>query len=374
MVPEKFAFPASWSSAPGFRWGRTFASCVTMGCFSRFNKGRESPRITERQPQSAALGKNGNVIVVTQDLTKRYADVVALDHCTLGVEQGEVFGLLGPNGAGKTTLIRLLLGFLRPTSGSATIATFDCLTQSVAVRERVAYLPAEAKLFDHMRGREALEFFASVRANGDLAKSLALAKRLELDLRRQVGYMSTGMKQKLALAAVLAAPTPVIILDEPTANLDPSVRSEVMNLVVEASHEGKTILFSSHVMSEVEQACDRVVILRSGRVVHTQSLDSLRSQHRILAKLAGPLQPLPAQLSQGALLKCETDGTMILETPGDLGPLLGWLAQQPLTDVRIEPLGLQSVYSRFHAPDESEAKALPLAGQKLSASTGGAAS
>lgn len=289
------------------------------------------------------------VIVVTQELTKRYPGVVALDACSLSVDRGEVFGLLGPNGAGKTTLIRLLLGYLRPTSGAASIDGFNCLSQSVAVRERVAYLPAEAKLFDHMRGREALEFFASVRSNGDLPRSLALAKRLELDLRRHVGYMSTGMKQKLALAAVLAAPTPVVILDEPTANLDPSVRTEVMNLVLEACADGKTVLFSSHVMSEVEQACDRVVILRAGRVVHTQLLSELRSQHRIMAKLAGELDPLPPELSHGATLTCFPEGEVVLETPGDLRPLLGWLATQPLSDLRIEPLGLQTIYTRYHA-------------------------
>src|SRR5687768_5360529 len=161
------------------------------------------------------------VIVQTHQLTKSYGPLAALADCSLGVEPGEVYGLLGPNGAGKTTLIRILLGYLRPTSGWAKIAGLDCHRQSVAVRRQVAYLPAEASMFPHMRGREALAFFSEIRPGGDLQRSLKLAERLELDLSRRVSFMSTGMKQKLAVAATLAAGTPLLILDEPTANLDP---------------------------------------------------------------------------------------------------------------------------------------------------------
>jgi ABC-2 type transport system ATP-binding protein len=295
------------------------------------------------------LAENGHVIVETDNLTKTYGSLTALDGCTLAVERGEVFGLLGPNGAGKTTLIRLLLGYLRPTTGRAQVDGRDCQRQSLAVRRLVAYLPAEASMFPSMRGREALAFFGEIRPGGNLARSLELASRLELDLSRTVGFMSTGMKQKLALAATLAADTPIYILDEPTANLDPTVRATVLGLVAEARQSGKTVLFSSHVLSEVEQVCDRVVILRAGRLVHTQVTRELRMQHRIVAQLTGPLPPIPENFRRQLAIVGQHNGEVVLETPGELAPLLGWLATLPLADVRIEPVGLRAVYDRFHS-------------------------
>jgi ABC-2 type transport system ATP-binding protein len=289
------------------------------------------------------------LIVETSSLTKRYSAVTALAECSLTVERSEIFGLLGPNGAGKTTLLRLLLGYLRPTAGWAKVAGLDCERQSLAVRRQVAYLPAEAAMFPHMRGHDALSFFAEIRPGGSLPRSLAIAERLELDLTRRVSFMSTGMKQKLALAATLAADTPLYILDEPTANLDPTVRAAVLSLVAEARAAGKTVLFSSHVLSEVEQVCDRVVILRAGRPVHTQLMSQLREQHRIVAKLTGPLPPIPPSLSGQLAVIASNNGEAILETPGELAPLLHWLATLPLADMRIEPLGLRTIYHRFHS-------------------------
>jgi ABC-2 type transport system ATP-binding protein len=289
------------------------------------------------------------VIVETDNLTKVYGPLTALNACTLGIDAGEVYGLLGPNGAGKTTLLRLLLGYLRPTAGGAKIAGFDCQRQSLEVRKRVAYLPAEASMFPNMRGRDALAFFAEIRPGGDMTRSLKLAERLELDLSRRVSFMSTGMKQKLALAAALAAATPICILDEPTANLDPTVRSTVLAMVKEARQAGTTVLFSSHVLSEVEEICDRVVILRAGRLVHTQAMNQLRRQHRIVAALAGPLPEIPAELEDQLALVHRTDDEVGWETAGELAPLLGWLSTLPLADVRIEPVGLRAIYDRFHA-------------------------
>lgn len=294
-------------------------------------------------------------IVATQSLTKIYGPLRALDDCTLAVGQGEVFGLLGPNGAGKTTLIRLLLGFLQPSAGSATIAGLDCRRQSVDVRKKVAYLPAEAALFPQMRGREVLRFFAEIRGNS-IHRSLELAERLELDLARSVGFMSTGMKQKLALAATLGAEVPLYILDEPTANLDPSVRSTVLALVAEARDRGATVMFSSHVLAEVEEVCQRVVILRSGRLVHTQVLSELRSQHRILAWLHGPLPALPRELLGEESRVVQEGDLATIDSPGDLAPLLGWLAQLPLRDIRIEPVGLRTIYDRYHRPEQTPVK------------------
>ncbi len=145
------------------------------------------------------------MLVETHSLTKSFGAVHALRECSLQVERGEVFGLLGPNGAGKTTLIRLLMGYLRPTSGLAKIGGLDCDHESLSVRRMTAYLPGDARLFRAMRGREVLELFASTRPGGDVQRYQAVADRLELDLSRRVGFMSTGMRQKLALAVTMAA-------------------------------------------------------------------------------------------------------------------------------------------------------------------------
>ena len=288
-------------------------------------------------------------VIETHGLTKRYRTAEALSGCDLQVRRGEIFGLLGPNGAGKTTLLRLLMGFLRPTSGTASIDGLDCYRDSLAVHRLVAYLPGDARLFRNMTGDELLRFFSKVRPGGDYQRALALADRLKLELSRRVPALSTGMRQKLALAACLSAEASLLILDEPTSNLDPTIRNEVIALVREAKAAGRTVLFSSHVLSEVEQACDRVCLLRGGRLVHTQTMSELRRQHRIQARLTGAMTPPPAELQDGLEIDTRSSGEVTIHTAGELSPLLGWLARLPIAEVHIAPVGLQAVYDRYHA-------------------------
>ena len=293
------------------------------------------------------------MLVHTDRLTKRYGNFTALDACSLSVPAGEVFGLLGPNGAGKTTLLRLLLGFLKPTSGSATVAGHDASADSLGVRGKVAYLPGEARLFRRMNGREVLDFFARLRPTCSRAAATAVADRLGLDVSRQVARMSTGMRQKLALAAVLATDVPLVILDEPTANLDPTARADVLDLVREANAAGKTVIFSSHVLSEVEETCGRVAIMRAGRLVHEQSIAEIRRGHRIRARLAGGFAGVPEAFDGHVRVVAQRHDQagverLVLEAAEALQPLLGWLATLPLEEVEIEPIGLAAVYDRFH--------------------------
>jgi len=287
-------------------------------------------------------------IVETEQLTKRYRAVTALDDCHLTIRRGEIFGLLGPNGAGKTTLLRLLLGYLRPTRGRAVIDGLDCYLESVAVHARVAYLPGDVRLFHKMTGHDVLAFFGRLRDRGYTERANRLAKRLDLQLAPRTTAMSTGMRQKLGLVTVLAANAPTVILDEPTTNLDPTVRKEVAALVCEAQAAGQTVIFSSHVLEEVERLCDRVGILRRGKLVHEQSLRTLRRQHRIRAQLRGPIPHVPTELSDGMSIEIFGHGLTIV-TAGELSPLLAWLATLPLSDVRIEPVGLGAIYEQFHA-------------------------
>ncbi len=294
-------------------------------------------------------------IVTVRDLSKAYGSVVALRGCTMQVERGEVFGLLGPNGAGKTTLLRLLMGFLRPTSGSATIEGLDCHADSVAVHSRVAYLPGDARLFRSMRGRQVLKFFGSIRPEGDFERALALARRFDVELSRAVANCSTGMRQKLALCAVLSAEVPLWIIDEPTSNLDPTARRTVLELVQEAKTAGRTVMLSSHVLSEVEEVCDRVAVLRRGELVHMQIMSQLRRQHRISAQLVGAASEVQVPPELGHADVSTANGMLTIETADELSPFLGWLASLPLAEVRIEPLGLRAVYEKFHTPTEAEA-------------------
>jgi ABC-2 type transport system ATP-binding protein len=289
------------------------------------------------------------LLVETRSLSKSYGTLTALDGCTLDVVAGEVFGLLGENGAGKTTLLRLLLGFLRPTRGSARIGGFDVHRHSVRVRAMTSYLPGEVRLFGQMRGHELLRFLSEVRPDGDETRARQYAERLELDLSRRVAFMSTGMRQKLALAAAFAPHTRLLILDEPTTSLDPNMRTAVLEMVREARQQDRTVFFSSHVLSEVDEVCDRVAIIRAGRLVQVQVMSELRKRHRIHAVLEGPLTPAPETLASHFSVSSDDGERLVLDTHGELAPLLGWLATLPLRDIRIEPAGLRSVYQRYHA-------------------------
>ena len=290
------------------------------------------------------------MIVHTDSLTKRYRGFTALDACSLGVAAGETFGLLGPNGAGKTTLLRLLLGYIRPTSGSATVAGRDCVADPLGVRRHTAYLPGEARLFRRMTGHGVLDFFAALRPDCRRATAAAVAGRLGLDCGRQVARMSTGMRQKLALAVVLATDAEIVILDEPTANLDPTARAEVLDLVREAKAAGRTVMFSSHVLSEVEDVCDRVVILRAGRLVHDERLDHIRRGHRITARFGATFAGVPAALADRVRATAIDGSRVVLEADDSLAGLLGWLATLPIEEMQVEPVGLAAVYDRFHRP------------------------
>jgi ABC-2 type transport system ATP-binding protein len=288
------------------------------------------------------------VLIETQSLAKRYGRVAALADCSFQAQRGEILGLLGPNGAGKTTLLRLLLGYLKPTAGRASIDGLDCYRDSVAVHRRLAYLPGEARFVRQWDGQTTLEFFASVRREASLERARQLADRLQLDLSRKVGQMSTGMRQKLAIVVTFTPQAPLAVLDEPTDNLDPTIRRDVIELIREARQRGQTVLFSSHVLSEVEDVCDRVIVLRAGRLVDAVRVADVRRQHRIRAVLNGPLAPPPAELAAGLSIERDGDGEVEILTPGDLAPLLGWLAGQPLERLQIEPVGLRAIYEQHH--------------------------
>ncbi len=229
-------------------------------------------------------------LILTEGLTKAYGHVIAVESLGLEIRRAEVFGLLGPNGSGKTTTIRLLLGLLRPNAGWAKVGGFDCWRQSLDVRQLVSYLPGELRMYGSMSGFGMLKLLSDLRDGAGLDRAVAIAERLmKLNLRRTVRTYSTGMKQKLALAQVFADPVNILILDEPTSAPDPSARSLVISLVQEARNSGQTVIFSGHVLAEVEQVADRVAIMRRGRLMHVEDMHARRK----LSNGVGPVRRRP---------------------------------------------------------------------------------
>jgi ABC-2 type transport system ATP-binding protein len=290
-------------------------------------------------------------MIVTEGLTKRYGAVTALSDLSMEVRKGEVFGLLGPNGSGKTTMIRLLLGMIRPTAGRASVAGHDCWGDSLPVRDLVSYLPGELRLYGPMTGLGTLRFLSDLRGGGALDRAVAIAERvMKLDLSRKVRTYSTGMKQKLALSQAFADPVEVLILDEPTSALDPSARQDVLNLVAEARAAGQTVIFSGHVLSEVEQVADRVAIMRLGKLMHLEDMHTRRKLRMVLLRCGSGLPAhLPGELE---LTVRQRDGdTLLLEHRGGVGRLLAWLSTQDVDEVAIGTEDLLSLYDRYHGPD-----------------------
>jgi ABC-2 type transport system ATP-binding protein len=225
-------------------------------------------------------GHDVQVALQTEGLTKHYGRVVALDDLALVVNTGEVLGYLGPNGAGKTTTIRLLLGLIRPTGGRAEIFGLDAQRDKIAVHARVGYVPGEAALWPSLTGAETLHLLARVHGQTDVAYRDLLVKRFDFDPSRKVRAYSKGNRQKINLIAALASRADLLILDEPTAGLDPLMEQAFRESVLEAKDNGQTVFLSSHVLSEVEALCDRIAILREGRLAEIGTLAQMRHLSR----------------------------------------------------------------------------------------------
>ncbi len=301
--------------------------------------------------------------VETRGLSKSYGCQHSLIDCDLQIPTGCVFGLLGPNGAGKTTLLRTLLGFLRPTRGTASIAGFDIVSHSLQARRQAAYLPGDARLMRSMRGAELLRMFSGLHPHGAWPASLRVAEQLDLDLSRRVMFMSTGMRQKLALAIVLGCQAPLIVLDEPTANLDPNVRCVVVQLILQARDQGQTVLLSSHIFSDIDETCNTAAILRQGRIVARPSVGELQNSHRISGcpaaleilseeqwKARIDAQPLASLLHFEPQLtpSSKPSPRIAFQLSGAPQDWFQWLDDLRLQDLRIERGGIRSVYELHH--------------------------
>lgn len=218
-------------------------------------------------------------VITIENLVRDYGGGKGIFDLSFHVDQGEAFGFLGPNGAGKTTTIRHLMGFLKPESGKCTIDGLDCWLERDQVQARLGYIPGEISFFDDMTGTEFLRFMKEYRKIGAQNRMEELLERFELDPKSKIKKMSKGMKQKLGIVAAFMHDPDILILDEPTSGLDPLMQSRFVNFIAEEKEHGKTVLMSSHMFEEVERTCDRIGIIREGRMVTVDSAAALHERH-----------------------------------------------------------------------------------------------
>jgi ABC-2 type transport system ATP-binding protein len=293
-------------------------------------------------------------VIDTEQLSKRYGDTLALDRLDLTVGEGEVYGYLGPNGSGKTTTIRLLLGLHRPSSGRARLFGIDAWRDPVRAHREVAYVAGEPFLWPALTSAETFEFLARVHGGTDVAYRETLVERFQLESDKRVRALSKGNRQKVQLIAAFATRAQLLILDEPTSGLDPLMEVAFRETVHEAREREQTVFLSSHILSEAEALCDRVGILREGRLVDEGTLSELRhlGAQTIEVTFAGPAPSLPpltgvSVVSSGvSALRCEVNGSV--------GPLIAALAEHPVVALSSREPSLEEIF--LHHYDSSNGR------------------
>jgi ABC-2 type transport system ATP-binding protein len=291
-----------------------------------------------------------DVVIQTESLGKRFGRVQALDGLNLDVRAGEVLGFLGPNGAGKTTTMRLLMGYLRPTSGSARVHGLDAWRDSVAVHARTGYLPGEVQLWPKMSTRAIAAHLARLRGLDHDHGPADLAKRLDVDLDRPVGELSKGNRQK---AGVLLGDPGLLLLDEPTSGLDPLVQAEFHAILRERVQVGTAVLLSSHILSEVERVADRVAIIRAGRLLMLESMAGLRekARHTVEVRFGSP-PPAGAFAGIPGITDVRLDGTLLRCTmQGVVDPLIKALSRYHVVDLNSREADLEDAFLALYGEE-----------------------
>jgi ABC-2 type transport system ATP-binding protein len=279
-------------------------------------------------------------IIETEKLTKFYGPHRGIVDVDLTVSEGEIFGFLGPNGAGKTTTIRVLLDLIRPTSGRALVFGIESSADPVAIHRRLGYIPGEFALYDRLTGGQTIEFFANLRGGVDPAYQADLTSRFDLDPSRKFKEYSKGNKQKVGLIVALQHRPELLVLDEPTSGLDPLVQQTFFELLREASTDGRTVFLSSHILSEVEKTCDRVAIIRDGRIVRLDRVEALRdlAHHQVELRFTGPVPASEFESLPGVSDVVADEHVLRLRVSGPITPVVRAAARYELADfVSREP-------------------------------------
>ncbi len=298
--------------------------------------------------------------IATNGLTKRFGPLTALDRLTLEVPVGEVFGFLGPNGAGKSTTLRLLLGLIAPSAGSASVMGIDVGDVREAHRH-LAYVPGDVSLWPKLTGQECLELFGNLHGSIDLAFRAELIERFELDPSKRARAYSKGNRQKVALVAAFATRADVLLLDEPTSGLDPLMEREFRQCVQAARDRGQTIFLSSHLLSEVEQVCTRVGILRQGALVDVASIDGLRALHAMSLEIdfaEGTKPEVPDLTGVAGVARVERTAVGVrIALNGPPGPVLRAIDHLPIAALRSEEASLEEIFLAYYGTPSEEGAA-----------------
>ena len=295
--------------------------------------------------------------ISTRALTKHYGSIEALTDLSLEVRQGEIFGFLGPNGAGKSTMIRTLLGFLHPTSGAASVLGLDVVADSVEIRKLTGYLPGGIALYDSLTGEEVLDYLVDLQGR-EPHRRQELCELLELPasvLKRKVRDYSRGMRQKIGVVQALQHDPELAILDEPTEGLDPLMQHAFYRILDDLRREGRTVFFSSHVLSEVERLCDRVAIIREGRLMALHEVSELlaRRRRRVTIRWRGAAPDLSAL---PGLEDVQVDGNRVIGMlSGEVAGFVRAIASPNLEDLTIEPASLEEAFLEYYASEAAPA-------------------
>jgi ABC-2 type transport system ATP-binding protein len=294
--------------------------------------------------------------IETSLLGKTYGETRALVELSVRVEPGQVFGFLGPNGAGKTTTIRMLLGLQRPTTGEAQVLGLDAWAESVEVHRRVGYLPGELALYPRLSGRQHVDRFARARGERDLSFAGQLCERFAVVLDRPARELSKGNRQKLGLVLAFMHRPELLILDEPTSGLDPLMQDEFERLVRETVAEGRTVFLSSHGLDEVQRLADRVALIRSGRLVATDTVESLRQSTplRIEARFRRPVEPDLFAHLEGVTVGARDGGRITLQVTGPIAPVLTAIAERDPVDILSRHADLDELFLELYREPAAE--------------------
>jgi len=294
---------------------------------------------------------NDSVAIHTAGLTKHYGDVEALVDLDLDVQRGEIFGFLGPNGAGKTTTIRTLMDEIRPTSGSATIVGLDTHADSVEIRNHIGYIPGDLAMYPNLTGRDTITYFANLRGGVDWDYVNLLAERLEADLSRKVGDLSTGNRQKVGIIQAFMNRPEVLIMDEPSAGLDPLVQRTFQEMMKDVTSNGSTVFLSSHTLSEVQRVADRFGIIRSGHLVAVEGVQELRSKaiRRVDLYFDGPVDSAVFEAVDGARDVDVRNHHVSLSFDGSMEELLrAASAHYTLMDISSQEADLEEIFLTYY--------------------------
>jgi ABC-2 type transport system ATP-binding protein len=292
-------------------------------------------------------------VIHVEHLTKSYGKQRGVVDLTFSVVPGEVFGYLGPNGAGKTTTIRTLLDLIRPTSGSATVLGLDSHRDSVRIHRRTGYLPGEFSLYEQMTGAEYLSYFAQLRGGVDVTYTAELAERFDLELGMKIKSLSHGNRQKVALLQTFMHRPELLVLDEPTQGLDPLMQQEFYRLLAEARADGRTVFLSSHVMPEIERTCDRVGIIREGRLVAVEDIGDLRAKEirSLEVHFAAPVSAEAFEGLPGVREVVAIGDAVRITVAGHMDAVVKALAHHEVVDLQSHEPGLEEIFLAFYGGD-----------------------